>query len=363
MNQRNKFLVLLGIIAAIAATYFFLTTDRSSDMVLVGVVDANQVVVSARVAGRIDKLNVEDGTRVRPGDLIAQLDPTELEAQARAAQATLASLRSQVSASRATEAVTLGATTSDVQTAQAKVQAARAQLEQAQADLQRVQSDTQRTVALADQGVASQQDRDRGVAGQRAQQALVQSLRDQGRAAEADLRAAQARTHQQQSAQSTVAATEAQMQQAQAQLAEAETRLGYTKIVAPVWGAVSVRAAREGEVVQPGQAIVVVVDLSDTWVRVAIPETYSDRILLGDTLRVRLPSGRVIPGKVTFKGVEADFATQRDVSRSKRDIRTVALKVAVENPDGALTPGMTADVLVPRAKLQGRAEPAQEARP
>ena len=124
-----------------------------------------------------------------------------------------------------------------------------------------------------------------------------------------------------------------------AQLKEAEVRLGYTKIYAPVTGTVLVRAAREGEVVNAGQAIVTVVDFSDTWVFAAIPETDSDHIGLGDTLRVRLPGGTVVPGKVFYKAAEADFATQRDVGRRKRDIRTIALKVRLENPKGSVCAG------------------------
>src|SRR5207237_5856701 len=116
-----------------------------------------------------------------------------------------------------------------------------------------------------------------------------------------------------------------------------------------------VRVARQGEVVNPGQPIVTIVDLSDTWVRAPLPETYADRIALGDSLKVRLPDGKTVDGKVIFKAVEADFATQRDVSRSKRDIKTVVLKVAVDNSRKNLVPGMTATVLVPKSKLEGRA--------
>src|SRR5207244_11100145 len=101
-----------------------------------------------------------------------------------------------------------------------------------------------------------------------------------------------ANTHQAHAAQSTVASTRGQLLNAEAQLKEAEVRLGYAKIYAPVSGTVSVRAAREGEFANPGQAIVTIVDFSDTWVRAAIPETYTDHIGLGDTLRVRLQIGR-----------------------------------------------------------------------
>jgi len=65
-----------------------------------------------------------------------------------------------------------------------------------------------------------------------------------------------------------------------------------------------------------------------------------------------LPGGTITSGKVFFKGVEGDFATQRDVSRRKRDIKTIVLKIRLDNPKGAFVPGMTAEVLVSPEQLQ-----------
>ena len=62
---------------------------------------------------------------------------------------------------------------------------------------------------------------------------------------------------------------------------------------------------------------------------------------------MRLPSGDVREGQVFFKGVEGDYATQRDVSRTKRDIKTFAIKVSMPNADRRLFIGMTATVLLP----------------
>jgi len=219
--------------------------------------------------------------------------------------------------------------------------------------LTRVQSDSRRTIGLAQAGVASDQDRVQAEMNLKAQEASVQSLRDLVTASQADLDAAVARTKQATAAESTVESTRAQVANAMAQLKEAEVRLGYTKIYAPATGTVLVRAAREGEVVSAGQAIVTVVDFSDTWAFAAIPETDADHIGIGDTLRVRLPGGTEVSGKVFYKAAEADFATQRDVGRRKRDIRTIALKVRLDNPKGAWVPGMTAEVLVSPEELKG----------
>jgi HlyD family secretion protein len=356
MNARNKVLILLAIIFAVSLGYYLFSTPRSPDLVLIGTVDSNQVIVSPQIQGRLARLLVDEGTPVKQGDLIAVLDPSELEAQERAASAMIDSLRSQVSATEATRDATAGSTSSTVANAQARLASARAQLLQAEATLQRVESDSRRTIELARSGVASDQDRVQAESNLKAQQATVQSLRDQVTAAEADLNTAVANTHQAHAAQSTVQSTRAQLANAEAQLKEAEVRLGYTKIYAPITGTVSVRAAREGEVLNAGQAIVTLVDLGDTWVRAAIPETYADHIGLGDTLRVELPGGTVVPGKVFFKSAEADFATQRDVSRRKRDIKTIVLKVRLDNPKGAYVPGMTAEVLVSPGQISGSAE-------
>ncbi len=357
MSVRNKFLILLGVLLLIASLYYVFSTPGGNDLVLVGTVDSNQIVVSPQVGGRIAKLLVEEGTPVKQGDLIAVLDPSELQAQERGAAATIASLRSKVSESQYTQRSTKGATSSDVANAQARLQSSRAQLAQAEATLTRVESDSRRIIGLAQAGVASEMERVQAESNLKAQQASVQALKDQVKAAQADLDSAIARTNQASAAQSTVESTRGQLANAAAQLKEAEVRLGYTKIYAPVTGTVLVRAAREGEVLIAGQAIVTVVDLSDTWVRAAIPETEADHIGLGDTLRVRLPGGTVTQGKVFFKAAEADFATQRDVGRRKRDIRTIVLKVRLDNPKGAYVPGMTAEVLVSPEQLKGMAAP------
>jgi HlyD family secretion protein len=252
-----------------------------------------------------------------------------------------------------TEASTSGSTSSDVANAQARLSSAKAQLAQAKAVLERTESDSRRAIQLAKAGVASDQERVQAETNLQAAQATVQAQQDMVRAAEADLKAAIARTNQANAARSTVAASEADLKTAIAQKNHAAVRLGYSNVYAPVSGTVSVRAARQGEVVNIGGPIVTIVDLSDTWARAAIPETYADHIGYGDVLRVRMPGGTITSGKVFFKGVESDFATQRDVSRRKRDIKTIVLKIRLDNPKGAYVPGMTAEVLVSPEQLKG----------
>jgi multidrug resistance efflux pump len=115
-------------------------------------------------------------------------------------------------------------------------------------------------------------------------------------------------------------------------------------------GIVDVRAARAGEYVNAGQPVVTLINPDSLWVRADVEETYIDRVRLGDHLTVRLPSGQERQGTVFFRGVDADFATQRDVSRTKRDIKTFEIRLRVDNHDRALADGMTAYVIFPLAQ-------------
>jgi HlyD family secretion protein len=351
VNQKKRFIILLSVLLLIALTYYFVSTDRTTDVVLIGTVDANQVIVSSKVVGRLESLNVDEGQTVKAGELIATVDSAEYQAMRNAAQATWASLQTKVAESSATAASTEGDTSNQVANTRATLRAARASLNEAVANRDLQEADTRRIVALADQGVMSQQDRDRAVNSLRAQQARVQTATDQVGAAEAMLEAAIARTNQGKAAFHNIAETREQARNAKAQLAQAEVQLGYTKIFSPISGMVNVRAARQGEVVSVGTPIATIVDLTQTWVYAAVPETYADAIKIGDALTVRMPSEATLQGKVIAKAAEGDFATQRDVSRRKRDIKTVQIKLLIDNPGMRYVPGMTAEVLLPKSKL------------
>ena len=118
MSTRNKFAILIGIIFGVSLGYYLLSTPRSKDLVLIGTVDANQVIVSPQVQGRLALLLVDEGSQVKEGELIAVLDPSELEAEERAATANIASLRHKVAEMEATEKATQGSTSSNVVNAQ-----------------------------------------------------------------------------------------------------------------------------------------------------------------------------------------------------------------------------------------------------
>src|ERR1700730_13337670 len=231
---------------------------------------------------------------------------------------------------------------------------AKAQLEQSQSQLARVRNDFQRTKALSTQGVSAKQDLDHWTADLRTQQATVAAQTEQVRAAEADLMQAQAGQYRKSAAQSAAESAQAQLHHAESELVAAKSRLSYTQVVAPISGVVSVLVGRQGEIVGPSAPIATIIDPQSTWVRVGIPETYADHIAVGQKLQIKCPSGQIVEGTVLTKGVEGDFASQYDLNQLSRDIRCVAIKISVANPELTITPGMTANVLLSPAELKRR---------
>jgi multidrug resistance efflux pump len=351
VNARNRVFLLLGLLTLGSLIWYLATTQRSGDLQLVGTVDANEVVVSSKIPGRIQTLTVEEGQDVQAGELIATIESDDLQAAAKAAEATAASEKSKLNGTVETEQQNRGETTSATVSAEAQVNSAQAALAQAQANFEHQQADTSRTVALAQQGIMSEQSRDEAVTSLQAAQAAVNAARDNLSAAQANLR--QARAHELLTAVSarTVDETRAEAANARALAEEARVEQSYAQVLSPIAGKVDVWAARQGEVVTVGAPIVTIMDLTQTWVYAPLPETQADSVQLGDSLRVVMPSGDTVYGKIIAKSAEGDFATQRDVNSMKRDIKTIQLKLLIPNPGDKFVPGMTAYVYIPKAKL------------
>ena len=351
MSARNRVFLILGLLTIGSLIWYLATTNRGGDLQLVGTVDANEVIVSSKIPGRIQNLTVEEGDTVKAGQLIASIESDDLAAATKAAEATAASDAQKMRAAMETERENNGETSSATLAAEAQVKAAQATLAQAEANLAHQKADTSRTVELARQGIMSEQAKDEAVTSLHAAEAAVNTAKGNLTASEANLK--QARAHELLTQVSAHTVDQARDDAANARwLAdEAKVDQSYAQVVSPIDGKVDVWAARQGEVVTVGAPIVTIMDLSQTWVYAPLPETEADSVQLGDSLRVVMPSGDTMYGKVIAKAAEGDFATQRDVNSMKRDIRTIQLKLLIPNPGEKFVPGMTAYVYIPKAKL------------
>jgi RND family efflux transporter MFP subunit len=286
MNAGRTVVPIFLLLAAAAAGLYYAFRPAPAEIILTGVVTTDEVIVAPEIQGRLQRLYVAEGDTVTNGELLAQLQPATWQA--------------------------------DQDFYKSSQQQATADLAQAQADLENARLNFERIQGLYSNNVESAQADDAARATYDSARAKVDSVTKQ-------------------------------IEAVAAQKSKAEVYLDYTRILAPINGLVDKRTALQGEVVNPAQAIVTLIDPDNLWVRADVEETYLDGIRLGDRLQVKLPSGASRPGTVFYRGVDADYATQRDVSRTKRDIKTFEIRLRCDNRDRALAVGMTAYVALPLA--------------
>jgi HlyD family secretion protein len=339
-----KRLLPLLVIAALAAGAYLYVTREPAALVLTGVVTTNEVIVAPQIGGRIDDLLVHEGDTVRRGQVIAEIAPDELRAESAYAVHNVEGIASQIQQSRAALRYEEQQMNEQVHQAESNLAATEAQQAAAAAELEAARINLDRTQSLAREGVAPAQQLDTARTTYDAAVARVDALKRQADAHRAAIALAKTNAEQVAVRRSQVLTNQHLQEAAAAQQAKADVRLGYTEVKAPVDGVVDVRAARIGEVVNAGQAVVTLIDPDDLWVRADVEESYIDRVKLGDRMRVRLPSDATLECPVFYRGVDAAFATQRDVSRTKRDIKTFEIRLRCDNKDRNLAVGMTAYV-------------------
>jgi HlyD family secretion protein len=345
--SRLRLGLLVAAVALAAAVVWLLLTRQPNELTLTGVVTTHDVVVSSQIGGQIGQLLVREGDQVTTGQKLAVIVPDALRADSAYYAHTAAGARSQVQESEAALRYQEQQTADQIRQAQASQASAEADLRQAQADLDNAKTVFSRNQGLLETGVISQQDLDSSRTSYEVAKAKVDALAKQVDVARAAVALVRSNAEQVAVRRSQLAASQQQRAAASAQQQKADVMLGYTDIRSPLDGLVDVRAARQGEVVTAGQPIVTIINPDDLWVRADVEETYIDRIRLGDRLAVRLPSGAVLQGAVFYKAADAGFATQRDVSRTKRDIKTFEIRLRVDNHDRRLAVGMTAYVTLP----------------
>ena len=345
MKRIIRPLILLLLVAG--AGYYWYRSSRPVPLVLTGIVTTNDVVISPQIAGRLTQLLVKEGDTVKANQLLAVLDPGELQQEEAFYTASAEGASSQVQESAAALRFQERQVGDQISQAEANLAAAESQRMAAQAELDNARLSFDRADKMLKEGVVSQEQLDQARTAYQVAQSKIASLEKQIDAQRSAVALAHTNADQVSIRRSQLQGTQKQQAAAAAQRAKAGVRLAYAELHAPIDGVIDVVAARVGEVVTPGQPLVTLINQNDLWVRGNVEETYIDRVRIGDTLTVRLPSGEEREGTVFYRGVEAAFATQRDVSRTKRDIKTFEIRIRVDNGDRRLAVGMTAYVILP----------------
>jgi membrane fusion protein (multidrug efflux system) len=368
-RPRKRWLILGAVALAVAlgtseyawATHGKESTDDAQ-------VEADVVPVSARIAGQVKRIAVQDNAHVKKGDLILELDEADLAARVQQAEAEVETATAQAAAADAEAQVAAAAARGGFASARAGVSGssaalttARAGLTRAQAEEHRAALELQRSKELRSENVIPQQKLDDAQAAYDvAHAALAQAQANLG-LAQSRIGEAQGRLSQSSPVEAAVAAAEANARlahakekSAEANLELAKLQLSWTKIFAQEDGQVTRLTAREGEMVQPGQPLAALVP-DQTYLVANFKETQIGDMKPGQEADVEIDAfgGKKLEGKVESLagGTGARFSLLPPDNASGNFVKVVQrvpVRIAwVKVPPGVeLRPGLSADVTV-----------------
>jgi membrane fusion protein (multidrug efflux system) len=300
-DPRFRLALILGAIVLAIVGFFLWRYFSSYESTDDAQVDGHVNSISARVAGHVIKLNVQDNQYVEAGTVLVEIDPTDYQVAVDRARADFNDAKAAADAAGVDVPITTVSTSSqlssanaDVTNAQAGIKAARQQFEASKANLAqadannvKAQNDLERYQQLVQKQEISQQQFDQAVASAKASAAAVEAAKAGADAAEAQVTQAQSKLAQAQANQRSAATAPKQVavtrahadsalaaaQRKKADLDQAQLNLQYTKIVAPVNGIVSNRTVEVGQNVQPGQELMKIIPLDDIWITANFKET------------------------------------------------------------------------------------------
>lgn len=304
-NALKKKLTTVGIAVALAAGGWYAwktyqgNQDDGSLLRSNGRIEATEVDVATKLAGRVDTIMVGEGAFVKAGQVLATMQVQTLNAQLREAQAQRQQALAAVASAQAQVTMRLSDKTAQL-----------ARIRQAEADLDAAKRRLARSETLTKEGAASVQTLDDDRARTRSAEAALASV--QAQADSADAAVAAART-QVTSAQSQVQAIDATLERIQAEIDDSQLK-------APRDGRVQFRLAQPGEVLGGGGKVLNLVDLSDVYMSFFLPETVAGRVALGTEVRIVLDAAPqfVIPAEVSFVASTAQFTPKTVETASER---------------------------------------------
>ncbi|MGZ4818206.1 MAG: HlyD family secretion protein [Terriglobales bacterium] len=331
-------------------------------------VDAHIAPISARVGGTVIKVNVDDNMRVKTGDVLVQLDPKDYQVAVAQAKANLADAIAGHRAARTTIPITHTSTSSSLDMARAnlgasekEVNAAQARLREAEANYTKAAQDLERMRQLVAKDEVSRQQYDTAVAAEQSARATVDVARAAVATAISHVTQAEAQVRGAQTAPQQVAVTEARagaaganVEQRQAQVDQALLNLEYTTIKAPVDGIVSKRNVEPGQVVQPGQPLMSLVNLGDIWVTANYKETQLEKMRVGQKATIHVDAfSRDYQGHVDSigGGTGARFSLlppENATGNYVKVVQRIPVKIVFESGQdlGGLRPGMSVTTTV-----------------
>jgi HlyD family secretion protein len=278
-----------------------------------GRLEAMDVDVAARSAGRLVRVEVREGDRVRAGQVLARMDTASLNAELHQGQAELAQAEASIAIAR-----------SQLAQRRSEAQEARSVISQRQADLDLARRRFERSRSLVASGAITDETFDTDRARLETASAALVEARDAAAAAAAVITTAA----------SQLRAADAARDAAQARIERIEADLAETVLRAPTDGRVQIRIAEPGEVLPSGGKVLNLLDLSDVFMTFYLPAPEAGRLRLGGEARLILDAapGLVIPARITYVASQAQFTPKTVETRAERQTLMFRIKASVDPP-------------------------------
>ena len=330
MTMRSRvFLILISAAGMTAAC-----GGRGDDSTLAtGYVEATDVRVAAKTAGRIATVTAVEGARVEAGGVLATLATTDLDFAIQRARAERAQALAQADLLRA------GARPEDIQQAEAQAASAQAEQKALAAELASARADEERFEQLLAKRAGSVKQRDDAVARRELAEARLRGASDRLAAAQAAVTRLKAGARIQE-----IAGANARVSGIDAQIAALEHDREEAVIRAPVGGIIGARLVEPGELVAAGTPVAVVLDLDHAWANVYVVEPLIPRVKIDQAATIITDNGDRLEGRVTFISPKAEFTPRNVQTADERAKLVYRIKVAVDNRAGILKPGMPVEV-------------------
>ncbi|WP_280549683.1 HlyD family efflux transporter periplasmic adaptor subunit [Halomonas sp. 11-S5] len=264
-----------------------------------GRIEATEIDIATRVAGRLDEVLVDEGDFVEPGQIVARMDTDTLEAELAQARAQNRQAKNALETARAMVAMR-----------QSELESARAVVNQRQAELNASRKRYERSASLVERNAISRQQFDDTLADYQSQQAALASANAQVLSAQAAIRATESQVIE---AESQVEATQAAIQRIEAELED-------SKLKSDRLARVQFRVAEPGEVLGAGGKVVNLVDLTKVYMTFFLPTREAGRVAIGDEVHLVLDAAPdyVIPARVSFVSSVAQFTPKTVETESER---------------------------------------------
>jgi membrane fusion protein (multidrug efflux system) len=333
-------------------------------------IDGDISAVSPRVSGTVTAVHVVDNQEVKAGDVLVELDPTDLRVAAAQARANLLQAEAQVSAENPNVPITVASNLAAVQSAGADVETARTDLDGAAADLDQAlandrlaQVELRRARLLVSSDSIARSEFDQRAAAAEVSQAAVVAARKRlaGKRAKLDAALAHQREIRQNAPrqvgarEATVQVRRANLDLARARLEEAELNLSYARIVAPADGIIGKKSVNVGDRVQPGQQLMALTQTTELWVTANFRETQIGHMRVAQPATVRVDAlSRDFEGQVeSFAGATGSRYSLLPPENASGNYVKVVQRVPVRirlqggQPERErLRPGMSAEPVV-----------------